>query len=228
MYIALLEDDQDQRDTISMVLETARHDVQAFEAGAALIEAAKRERFDLFILDWMLPDIRGDKVLRWLRENLGWDVPVLMLTSNGDETSLVSALRGGADDYVVKPAKSMELLARIEVLGRRGTNTGVSAMHLGAYEVDSERRTLRLHGDTVDLTQKEFDLAAYLFRHPGKLLSRMKLLEAVWGIHADVDTRTVDTHVSRIRRKLQLKASNGWQLTPVYGCGYRLERAEAR
>lgn len=228
MYIALLEDDPDQRDTIAMVLETARHDVQAFERGTDLIEAAKKERFDLFILDWILPDIRGDKVLRWLRENLGWDVPILMLTTNNDEASLVAALRGGADDYVVKPAKSMELLARIEVLGRRGSSSGVSAMHLGAYEVDTERRTLRLHGSPVDLTQKEFDLAAHLFRNPGKLLSRVKLLEAIWGIHADVDTRTVDTHVSRIRRKLQLKASNGWQLTPVYGCGYRLERANAK
>jgi DNA-binding response OmpR family regulator len=94
---------------------------------------------------------------------------------------------------------------------------------VGPYEIDPERRSVLVDGKPVALTQKEFDLAVYLFQNSGRLLSRVKLLEQVWGVSADLDTRTVDTHVSRVRRKLQLDESTGWKLLPVYGFGYRLD-----
>lgn len=226
MYLAVLEDDHDQQELLKVWLGMAQHQVKCMDLGASFIEALKRERFDLLIIDWMLPDYKGDVVLRWIRENLGWELPVIVLTSRDDETNIVSALKMGADDYIVKPAKAMELLARIEVLSRRARRISIPALHLGRYELDPERRRAALDGHSVELTQKEFDLLVYLFENPGKLLSRMHLLEKIWGIHADVDTRTVDTHVSRLRKKLQLEARNGWQLVPIYGYGYRFERVD--
>ena len=100
-------------------------------------------------------------------------------------------------------------------------------IRVGAYEIDPERRTVSLEGKPISLTQKEFDLAVFLFQNPGRLLSRVKLLEQVWGVSAELDTRTVDTHVSRVRRKLQLDANTGWKLLPVYGFGYRLDPIDA-
>jgi DNA-binding response OmpR family regulator len=98
------------------------------------------------------------------------------------------------------------------------------AIRIGPYEIDPERRSVSIDGRLIALTQKEFDLAVYLFQNVGRLLSRIKLLEEVWGVEADLDTRTVDTHVSRVRRKLLLDESTGWKLLPVYGFGYRLDQ----
>jgi two-component system response regulator RegX3 len=140
----------------------------------------------------------------------------------------VAALQAGADDYVVKPPKPMELMARVAALGRRVRSGGaLPVLRLGAFEIDIQRQRLSMDGEPVTMTQKEFDLSAYLFQSPGKLLSRDHLLNKIWGISADVDTRTVDTHISRLRKKLGLDGSKGWKLVPVYGVGYRFERTDA-
>ena len=99
-------------------------------------------------------------------------------------------------------------------------------VRLGDYEINQDMRTIAVQGRPVELTQKEFELACYMFQHPAKLLSRVHLLEKLWGLNADVDTRTVDTHVSRIRRKLGIAPERGWQIVPVYGYGYRMEKVE--
>jgi DNA-binding response OmpR family regulator len=137
---------------------------------------------------------------------------------------VVHALRLGADDFIVKPPKALELLARMDALTRRVRNGRAMAIRIGPYEIDPERRSVSIDGRLIALTQKEFDLAVYLFQNVGRLLSRIKLLEEVWGVEADLDTRTVDTHVSRVRRKLLLDESTGWKLLPVYGFGYRLDQ----
>jgi DNA-binding response OmpR family regulator len=115
----------------------------------------------------------------------------------------------------------------MEALTRRARSNRSLAIRVGPYEIDPERRSVTIDGKPVALTQKEFDLAVYLFQNSGRLLSRVKLLEQVWGVSADLDTRTVDTHVSRVRRKLQLDESAGWKLMPVYGFGYRLDPIKA-
>jgi DNA-binding response OmpR family regulator len=228
MHIGIVEDDADQRDLLRHWLEeAAQHSTEAQETLAGFIDLLKRERFDLLLVDWMLPDGTGAELLQWVRGNLGWDLPVLVLTARDDEQTVVSALGAGADDYVVKPPKPMELLARVAALGRRLRAGGLPVLRLGAFEIDIQRQRLCLDGEPVVLTQKEFDLSVYLFQNPGKLLSRDHLLNKIWGINADVDTRTVDTHVSRLRRKLGLDGSRGWKLVPVYGVGYRFERVDA-
>jgi DNA-binding response OmpR family regulator len=193
---------------------------------AEFIEGAKRERFDLLLIDWMLPDGTGADVLQWVRGNLGWGIPIVVVTARDDEATVVAALKMGADDYVVKPPKPMELLARLENVARRVKPGGLPVLRLGSYEVDIAGHRLSLDGAPITLTQKEFDLSVYLFQNPGKLLSRDHLLNKIWGLNTDVDTRTVDTHISRLRKKLLLDGSKGWKLTPIYGYGYRFDRVD--
>lgn len=226
MHIGIAEDDPDQAALLSLWLKDAAHSERTFGTAADYLEALKRDRYDLLLIDWMLPDGTGAELIQWVRANLGWEIPVLVVTSRDDEATVVAALQAGADDYVVKPPKPLELLARVAALGRRVRSGGLPVLRLGAFEIDIQRQRLVLDGAAVALTQKEFDLSAYLFQNPGKLLSRDHLLNKIWGINADVDTRTVDTHISRLRKKLGLDGSKGWKLVPVYGVGYRFERIE--
>jgi len=224
MHVGLLEDDEDQRALGELWLQVASHSFRTFGTVAGMLEALKHERFDTLVLDWNLPDGIGGDVLVWVRQNLGWDIAVLVLTARDEEPLVVQALEAGADDYLVKPAKQNEFLARLAAAARRAKPGGMQVLRLGAYELDLQQHTLMLDGSAVTLTQKEFDLAAYLLQSPGKLLSRDHLLNRIWGLNTEVDTRTVDTHVSRLRKKLGFDGSHGWKLLPVYGFGYRLER----
>ena len=227
MHIAILEDDTDQRVLLELWVSHGQHTLRSFGLAADFIEGVKKERFDLLLIDWMLQDGTGAEVLQWVRQNLGWDIPVVVVTSRDDEATVVSTLKMGADDYVVKPPKPMELLARLENVARRVKPGGLPVLRLGSFEVDVSRHRLTLDGSAITLTQKEFDLSVYLFQNPGKLLSRDHLLNKIWGFNTDVDTRTVDTHISRLRKKLKLDGEKGWKLTPIYGYGYRFDRIDA-
>jgi two-component system response regulator RegX3 len=161
---------------------------------------------------------------------MGWQIPIVVVTARDDEKTVVSALEAGADDYLVKPPKPMELAARVAALGRRVRSphtapTGTSVT-LGDYTYDTQRQSLSVRGEPVTLTQKEFDLAVYLLQSPGKLVSRDHLLNKIWGVHTEVDTRTVDTHVCRIRKKLHLDGQFGWKLVSIYRIGYRFDRVD--
>jgi DNA-binding response OmpR family regulator len=228
MRIALLEDDQDQADLVSAWLKTAGHSCHVYTLGKDLVREAQRETFDLFLLDWEVPGMSGAEVLVWIRANIAEAVPVLFVTARQREEDIVQALSSGADDYMVKPLGKLELLARIEALARRvrpGARQGEDVLEFGRLSVDCRDRKVRLDGQEVAMTQKDYELAVFLLRNLGRLLSRGHILEAVWGQSAEINTRTVDTHVSRIRGKLQLTPENGWRLSAVYQHGYRLERA---
>jgi DNA-binding response OmpR family regulator len=226
MHIAFVEDDDDQQAVVCHWLTQAGHTVDAFATAQTFMDAVAQKNHDLLLVDWELPDHNGDRVIAWVRETLGWEVPVIVTTARGTEADIVTGLRVGADDYLVKPLKSLELLVRIETVGRRLKGRKQPVLHAGAYDIDTERRQLRVQGQAIELTQKELDLAHYLFSNPGKLFSRHHLLDKIWGIHAVIDTRTVDTHISRLRRKLKLNGEHGWQLLPVYGYGYRIEHTD--
>lgn len=226
MHIAILEDDAEQRELMELWLEGVQHSSRGFGTRASCVEGLKKERFDLLLLDWMLPDGNGADVLHWVRQNLGWDMPIVVVTAHEDEENVITALRAGADDYVVKPPKLAELSARLIAVSRRVKPSGLSVLRMGAYEADMQRHILSIDNQPVVLTQKEFDLSVYLLQNPGKLLSRDHLLNKVWGLNADVDTRTIDTHISRLRKKLMLDGSKGWKLVPIYGYGYRFDRVD--
>lgn len=227
MRIGLLEDDPLQREMLTGWLVEAGHDVHGFGTAADFMRIASRESFDFFLLDSMLPDQNGRHVLRWLREERRNATPAVFVTALDSEDEVVAALTGGADDYVIKPVRRAELLARIEAVLRRGRPaTSSETLELGRYRFDITHRTAYFDGKAVELTDKEFDLALFLFRNLGRLLSRGHLLEAVWGRSASVATRTVDTHVSRVRTKLELRPESGFRLVPAYNFGYRLERLD--
>ena len=227
MRIALLEDDVDQAAAIVAWLGALDCKVSHFEQGNDLIKTLRREHFDLFLLDWQLPDISGIQVLEWIRQHLDWAVPIIFLTMRKAEEDIVQALNAGADDYIVKPLSAEVTLARVRnVLRRSGQiSPQESGLQAEPYRIDLIAKTISLGDEAINLTQREFDLAAYIFRNSGKVLSRETLLQEVWGVTATINTRTVDTHVCRLRRKLAIMPENGWRLQSIYQYGYRLEPA---
>lgn len=229
MRIALLEDDPAQSEVLAAWLSAAGHSVSVYGTVADFSRACGRESFDAYLIDWMLPDGNGYEVLQWLRRDRGESMPIVFATSRDAEEDIVAALAGGADDYLVKPVRRLELLARLDAVCRRHQPApSAEVLDFPPYRFEfSTHRVLR-HGQPVpELTDKEFQLAAFLFRNLGRLLSRGHLLEAVWGLKASIPTRTLDTHISRVRRKLELHPANGFRLIPAYSFGYRLERVAA-
>ena len=222
MNFAVVEDSRSQAEVLKALIRSEGYQVEVFAEGMACIEALKTRRFDFFVVDWNLPDIGGDDVLRHIREHCGWDVPVIFCTAKTDEEAAADILRLGADDYIPKPIRYMEFMARIHALVRR-RRPKPAVLQFGGIEVDVEGRRIRLSGNEVDLTQREFELAVILLRNVGRVLSREELLSSVWAREAEVDTRTVDTHASRLRKKLGLAGESGLMLTSVYGQGYRLD-----
>ena len=152
MHIAILEDDPDQRDLLELWVSSGQHTSRGFELAATFIEGLKKERFDLLMIDWMLPDGTGAEVLQWVRQNLGWEIPVVVVTARDDEATVVNALKIGADDYLVKPLKPMELLARLANVARRIKPGGLPVLRLGAFEVDVQRHKLSLEGVALTCT----------------------------------------------------------------------------
>lgn len=226
LVVGLLEDDADQAAVVAQWLEEAGYAVRVFRTAAEFRRRQGAESIDLLLLDWMLPDTAGIDVLGWIRASGNSRLPVIFLTARDAEEDLVRALASGGDDYVVKPAKRRELLARVSALLRRhganGANEG--ELDLGPYRIDMQRRRISISGRDIELTQREFDLANFLFRRQGRIVGRDALLEHVWNLSAAVSTRTVDTHVSRLRKKLDLNGENGWRLAAIYQHGYRLEQ----
>lgn len=225
MRIALLEDDPVQTATLTEWLRDAGHDIHAYESARDLKRDVGRESFDVFLLDWLLPEQSGEEVLHWLREQRGEWVPIIFITARKAEEDIVAVLSAGADDYMIKPLRRAELLSRINAVWRRARprSREQDVIEHPPYRFEiAAHRALR-NGELIELTEKEFNLAVFLFRNIGRLLSRGHLLEAVWGRNAAVATRTVDTHVSRVRNKLELRPENGLRLTPAYNYGYRLE-----
>lgn len=224
MRIVLVEDDPTQALLLSSWLTAAGYHVHHYSNGESFIRAMNQESFDLVILDWGLPDISGIELVGNVRAK-DTLVPVIFITSRDSEQDIIAALTAGADDYLIKPPRQGETLARITALQRRSQmgSSEESLLQYGPYTLDCERNTISYNDEVVQLTHKEFKFAHFLFQNRNRLLSRGHLLENVWGLNADVTTRTVDVHASKIRRKLGLSAANGWRLVSIYQYGYRLE-----
>lgn len=226
MKIGLLEDEVEQARNLSDALIEKGHSCDFFHSGQSFLYAVTHHSYDLLIMDWQLPDMEGTDALKDVRKELNWKIPVIFLTQRDSEQDIITALEAGADDYLVKPARIGELVARISALSRRTSTEeeGESEVFsLGPFEVDMHARTIQCNGEAVPMTDKDFDLAVFMFQNVGRLLSRNYLLERVWGVSSDLNTRTVDTHVSRLRRKLGIKPENGFRIKTIYQHGYRLE-----
>jgi two-component system, OmpR family, response regulator RegX3 len=227
--IALVEDDPTQRQTALQQLEDAGMMVKTFGTPKEFFFGLERESFDLAILDWGLPEMSGPEVLSKMRA-AGNTMPVLFVTVRDAEEDVVRALDTGADDYIVKPLRGKELVARIMAVLRRASpgTTESRFFEFDRFKFDLKAMILTDESITqankeVELTHKEFNLALIFLKNVGKPLSRSHIREAVWGRGSEVPSRTMDTHVSRVRTKLRLRPEAGFLLAPVYSYGYRLE-----
>ena len=227
MRIAVLDDDPAQTDFVGQTLTAAGHTCYAFTEGKALKKRLQRETFDLLVLDWNVPDMSGEEVLKWVRVNqAGHSLPIIFMTSRDDEAGITQILNAGADDYVVKPVSGPILLARIGSLLRRDYPVAAEAAvrEFEQFRFDVNLKQAYVGDKPVSLTQKEFELALLLFQHLDRPLSRAHILDLVGKQATDIPSRTMDTHISMLLMKLGLRPENGYRLAPIYGYGYRLER----
>ena len=222
--VLVIEDNADLAYGLRNNLEIEGHQVTVAVTGPEGLEQASRGNVDLVILDLMLPGLDGFRVLRALRER-DRETPVLILTARGEETDKVRGLKLGADDYVTKPFGVLELLARVEAqLRRRGAAAGTrGVVRFGNIEVDRRARVVRRAGGVVSLAPKELDLLLALVDSAGAAVSRMTLMHQVWGYHADVLSRTVDSHIAELRRKLEPDPGQPRHILTARKFGYRLE-----
>jgi two-component system, OmpR family, response regulator len=226
MRIALVEPDAREAQTLVRLLIAGGHACQHFADGASLLGALEKDAFDLMLAAWWCGDTGADDLILRVRHRLP-GLPGIVLMVAPHESEVVAALHAGADDCISKPVRGPEMLARIDALLRRA---GVRRPHnrachsFGDYQFDSARYEVSFRGQSVTLTPKEFRFALLLFTNASRPVSRARILETVWNVNRDVRSRTLDTHASRLRSKLQIAPEYGWRLTTLYGVGYQLER----
>jgi DNA-binding response OmpR family regulator len=223
--ILLIEDNEDLAFGLKNNLEIEGHDVRVTCDGIDGLRAARAESFDQVILDLRLPGMDGFEVLAAVRKH-DPSLPVLILTARGEEEDKVRGLRLGADDYVTKPFGLMELLARVDALLRRARAARGDPDEeecFGEIALKPAERVATLRGEPVSLTPKEFDLLLHLCRHRHRVVSRLELLRSVWGYAEEAVSRTVDTHVAEIRRKLEADPARPRHILTVRKHGYRLQ-----
>lgn len=224
MRIAVLDDDTLQLEMIERVAQEMGHQCQLFTTGQACMQALRRDTFDMLIVDWELPDTSGPEVVQWARQHLDANLPILFITHRSEEADLVEGLSAGADDFMTKPLRVAELKARMQALQRRAYPACTDdVQQFGPYTFTRSALTVAFANKQVTLTYREFALAMLLFNNVGRLMSRDHLREAVWGQNAEVLSRSLDTHVSRLRQVLQLRPGNSYAITAIYGLGYRLD-----
>ena len=228
--ILVVEDDPGLLATLQFNLDASGYRALTASDGATALDIRRSNDVDLIILDLSLPVMGGMQVCKALRDG-GDTIPIIMLTAWHEEHDRVNGLRSGADDYITKPFSLQELMARIAAQLRRAnvfsgapsgnTGRGDHKIEVGDLEIDLVRRTAMLDGYDLDLRTKEFDLLVYLASQPGRVFSRSQLLEGVWGEEGSGGSRTIDVHVSLLRRKLEDNPSHPERLVTVRGVGYR-------
>ncbi len=223
--ILVVDDERTITDLLEYNLQRNGYRVVVAHDGRQALRLAQVEQPDLVILDLMLPGLDGLEVCRALQRR--GSVPIIMLTARDEEVDRVVGLELGADDYVTKPFSVRELMARVKAVLRRtaSDDANIGDMHrVGLLEIDTLARKAKIEGDSLPLTQLEFDLLETLVRHADQVLSRQQLLDQVWGYDYYGDTRAVDSAIKRLRAKLQAAGGDPRIITTIRGIGYRLER----
>lgn len=226
--IAIVDDDQEQGALVAEFLSSRGFLAVVFQSPERFLRSLHHDTFDLILLDWLMPAQSGFEVLQEVRSKYPL-MPVIMMTCRCSDADVIAALDEGADDYAIKPVNTAILNARITaVLRRKGAQVDVQRgpMELGPYRLDPKSCTVTFAGKSVVLTNREFALAWLFFTNPNRPLSRQYVLDQLWGKGTDSQTRTLDTHIARLRTKLWLGKANGVRLNTLYGFGYRLEKVE--
>lgn len=224
--ILVVEDEESYSDPLSYLLQKEGYDVLVAETGPDALTEFDRNGADLVLLDLMLPGMSGVDVCRNLRQRS--TVPVIMLTAKDSEVDKVVGLELGADDYVTKPYSSRELLARIKAVLRRGQEVDElvpATLESGPVRMDVERHTVAVNGEPVSMPLKEFELLEMLLRNAGRVMTRMQLIDRVWGSDYVGDTKTLDVHVKRLRAKIEPDPGTPQFIVTVRGLGYKFEAA---
>jgi len=226
MRIAVLDHDRSQTDLICQTLSSVGHVCEAFQQGRDVLAQLHKDGYDMLILDWKVADMSAAEVVLRARAKLPPHAPVAFLSNFAGQDAIQAGLACGADDYLLKPLRRGEIVARVQALLRRAypDRLGAEQFKYGQYVFDIGCNRLLSNGSALELTQKEFALALLFFRNIGRPLSRAYIHDEVWVRESSVPSRTLDTHVSRVRNKLQLKLENGYRLAPVYSYGYLLEK----
>jgi DNA-binding response OmpR family regulator len=222
--VLVVDDEPTIAEVVCRYLERAGYDAASATDGASALEQAGDGPIDLMVLDVMLPGIDGLEVMRRVRQDVRPVPAIILLTARGEEADRVAGLTLGADDYVVKPFSPAELVARVDAVLRRAGPAAAPGppLTLGALVVDTAAHRVTLDGEEVLLTQREFDLLAFLARHPGRAFSRDELMAKVWRYSFYTDTATVTVHIRRLRTKLSAVPGMDDMIETVWGVGYRL------
>lgn len=223
--ILVVEDEETLAEAISFLLSKEGFEVEIAETGPAAIAAFEKSGADLILLDLMLPGLSGTEVCRQIRAKSS--VPIIMLTAKDSEIDKVVGLEIGADDYVTKPYSSRELIARIRAVLRRGeladSDLVEGVLSAGPIRLDSDRHVISVNGEAIALPLKEFELLEFMMRNSGRVLTRMQLIDRVWGSDYVGDTKTLDVHIKRLRAKVEKDPANPELIQTVRGMGYKLE-----
>jgi len=222
--ILVVDDEPTIAEIVSRYIERAGYETRIAADGHAALARASTWHPDLVVLDLMLPGIDGLEVMRLLRENGGPRVAVILLTAKGEQSDRIDGLRLGADDYVVKPFSPVELVARVEAVLRRTEpeeDGPEPVLQFGELQIDPAGRRVIVDGEEIVLTQREFDLLAFLARHPGQVFTRDQLMEQVWRFSFYSDTSTVTVHIRRLRAKIEREPAQPRFVETVWGVGYR-------
>ena len=218
--ILIVEDDPAMSVALRDGFEYEKYNVDMASDGEEALRHATGGDYDLIVLDVMLPKMSGLDVCKELRKN-GSHTPIIMLTARGQEIDKIVGLRVGADDYVTKPFSFMELLARVEAVLRRTSRNAQSEVAFGDVMLDFKCYRATRNGDTIDLTPREFTILRYLIDHANEVVSREALLDHVWGYDTGALSRTVDTHIARLRQKIETVPGEPKHLITVHRVGYR-------
>jgi len=222
--VLVVEDEESFSDALSYMLRKEGYEVAVASSGPEALTQFDRDGADLVLLDLMLPGIPGTEVCRAIRQRSG--VPVIMVTAKDSEIDKVVGLELGADDYVTKPFSSRELVARIRAVMRRGgepEDVATATLEGGPVRMDVERHLVTVDGDPVKLPLKEFELLEMLLRNAGRVLTRMQLIDRVWGSDYVGDTKTLDVHVKRLRAKVEKDPKHPQHIVTLRGLGYKFE-----
>ena len=224
MKILVVDDEKLLVKGVKFNLENEGYEVTAAYDGAAAVELAKKENFDLIVMDVMMPGLSGSEACMQIREFS--DVPIIMLTARSEDSDKLMGFACGADDYVTKPFNILELKARIRALLRRAGGPAAQApqraplLTVGDLSLDTEERVAIRDGKTIDLTAKEYDLIELLMKNPRRVYSRESLMDLVWGYSYAGDYRTVDVHIRRLREKLERNPAEPEYILTKWGVGY--------
>lgn len=225
--ILVVEDEETLSEAIAFLLSKEGFEVSVAATGPEAIAQFEKSGADLILLDLMLPGLSGTEVCRQIRTKSA--VPIIMLTAKDSEIDKVVGLELGADDYVTKPYSSRELIARIRAVLRRGelldsADEG-AIIEVGPVRMDTDRHIISVNGEQVSIPLKEFELLEFLMRNAGRVLTRIQLIDRVWGSDYVGDTKTLDVHIKRLRAKIEKDPANPEFIQTVRGMGYKMERA---